>query len=152
MNARAKRRKTKSLISRFWVFGVLFGVIAVAGYGVNIVEQMSNDIGSRPPQPSIPPTVVEVNPKNVVYEVFGDIGSGGRVTYADLDSNPVEENLTSLPWSHSETTMSPAATLSLVSQGYGDSLGCRIIVNGEVLDEQFVAHANAAVSCTVIAA
>ena len=42
MNARAKRRKTKSLISRFWVLGVLLGVIVAAGYGVNVVEQMSN--------------------------------------------------------------------------------------------------------------
>ncbi|MBS9533616.1 hypothetical protein KIH27_08460 [Mycobacterium sp. M1] len=134
------------------MLGVLLGVIVAAGYGVNVVEQMSNDIGSPPSPPSIPPTVVEVNPKNVVYEVFGDIGSGGRVTYADLNSNPIEETLSSLPWSHSETTMSPAATLSLVSQGYGSSLGCRIIVNGEVKDEQFVAHENAAVSCTVIAA
>lgn len=152
MNARAKRRKAKKLVSRFWLFGVLLGVIAAAGYGVSVVEKMSDAISYPPPPPSIPPTVVEVNPKNVTYEVFGDIGSGGRVTYADLDSNPVEETLTSLPWSHSETTMSPAATLSLVSQGYGGSLGCRIIVNGEIRDEQFVAHENAAVSCTVIAA
>lgn len=152
MSQRRKRRKTKQIVRKFWLFGVLIGVIVAAGYGVSVVEKMSNAIGSPPPPPSIPPTVVETNPKNVVYEVFGDIGSGGRVTYADLNSNPIEETLTSLPWSHAETTMSPAATLSLVSQGYGDSLGCRIIVNGQVLDEQFVAHENAAVSCTVIAA
>lgn len=104
------------------------------------------------PAPSIPPTVVEVNPKHVTYEVFGDLGGGGRVTYADLNSQPIQITPTSLPWSYSQTTMSPAVTLSLVSQVSGDSLGCRIIVNGKVLDEHVVSHRSAAVSCTVIAA
>ena len=148
----SKFRKSKRFLGRAWLPAALLGVVIAIGYLVDFVEQMSDAIGETPVAPSIPPTVVETNPKNVTYEVFGDIGGRGRVTYADLNSNPVEEVLTELPWSHSETTMSPAATLSLVSQGYGNSLGCRITVNGVVLDEQFVSHHNAAVSCTVIAA
>jgi hypothetical protein len=42
--------------------------------------------------------------------------------------------------------------LSLVTQVEGSSLGCRISVNGEVRDEQSVAHDGAAVACTVTAA
>ncbi|WP_236740507.1 MmpS family transport accessory protein, partial [Mycobacteroides abscessus] len=56
------------------------------------------------------------------------------------------------PWSVSETTMSSAASLSLVAQVDGDSLGCRIRVNGEVREEQVVNHTGAAVACTVTAA
>ena len=150
--ARDKRRKAKGLISKYWLFGLLVGVIVVAGYGVEAVQKMSDAIGEPVPAPSIPPTVVEVNPKHVTYEVFGDLGGGGRVTYADLNSQPIQITPTSLPWSYSQTTMSPAVTLSLVSQVSGDSLGCRIIVNGKVLDEHVVSHRSAAVSYTVIAA
>ena len=64
----------------------------------------------------------------------------------------IEVTLTSLPWSHVEATMSPAATLSLVSQVDGSSLGCRIVVDGVVRDEKYVAHEGAAVACTVTAA
>jgi hypothetical protein len=109
-------------------------------------------ISYPPSTSSIPATVVQINPKNVTYEVFGDLGGGGRVVYANLDSQPIAVTLTSLPWSHSMTTMSPSVTLSLVTQVDGSSLGCRITVNGEVRDEQSVAHDGAAVACTVTAA
>ena len=101
---------------------------------------------------AIPATVVEINPKNVTYEVFGSLGGGGKVTYADLNSAPIEVTLASLPWSHAETTMASSASLSLVAQVDGDSVGCRILVNGQVRDEQSVTHEGAAVACTVTAA
>ena len=128
------------------------GVIAVVGYGVNMVRHLSEVISNPPTTSSIPATVVEINPKNVTYEVFGTLGSGGKVTYADLNSQPIEVTLASLPWSHSETTMSPSASLSLVAQVDGSSVGCRILVNGEVRDEHSISHESAAVACTVTAA
>jgi hypothetical protein len=101
---------------------------------------------------AIPATVVEINPKSVTYEVFGNMGAAGKVTYADLNSQPIEVTLASLPWSVSETTMASSASLSLVAQVDGDSVGCRILVNGQVRDEQSVSHEGAAVACTVTAA
>jgi hypothetical protein len=101
---------------------------------------------------TIPATVVQINTKNVTYEAFGSLGSSGRVTYRDLDSRPVQITLTSLPWSLSQTTMSPSATLSLVMQVDGDAAGCRILVDGEVRDEHLVSHPSAAVACNVTAA
>ncbi|SKD13196.1 membrane protein MmpS [Mycobacteroides abscessus subsp. abscessus] len=96
--------------------------------------------------------MVQINPKNVTYEVFGNLGTSGKVSYANLNSEPVDVVLTSLPWSVSETTTSSAVSLSLVAQVDGDSLGCRIRVNGEVREEQVVNHTGAAVACTVTAA
>lgn len=84
--------------------------------------------------------------------VHSNLGGGGKVVYANLDSQPVEVRLASLPWSHSATTTSPSATLSLVMQVDGDSAGCRIRVDGLVRDEHFVNHQSAAVACTVTAA
>ena len=69
-----------------------------------------------------------------------------RHTNADIST------LSSLPWSYSETTMSPSASLSLVMQVDGDAAGCRIVVNGVVRDEHLVAHQSAAVVCNVNAA
>jgi hypothetical protein len=152
VDRRLKRRNTSRIFSKLWLPAVVLVVIAIVSYGVNAVRHMSEAITNPPVTSSIPATVVQINPKNVTYEVFGDLGSGGKVVYADLDSQPVEVTLASLPWSHSETTMSPSATLSLVTQVNGGALGCRIIVNGEVRDEHSVSHEGAAVSCTVTAA
>jgi hypothetical protein len=152
VDTRPKRRKTGRVFSKLWLLAVVLVVIAVAGYGVNKVRHMSQAISSPSVTSSIPATIVQINPKNVTYEVFGTLGSGGKVAYANLDSQPVEVPLQSLPWSHSETTMASSATLSLVAQVDGSSVGCRIIVNGEVRDEHSVSHEGAAVACTVTAA
>jgi hypothetical protein len=147
-----KQRNGKRILGALWLPVVIVSVIVVAGYGVTKVRQSSQAVSHPPTTSSIPHTVVQINPKNVTYEVFGDLGGGGKVAYANLDSEPVNVPLTSLPWSHSETTMSSAATLSLVSQVEGGSVGCRIIVDGEVRDEHMVSHESAAVACTVTAA
>ena len=152
MSRRRKRRNTAQIFSKLWLPVLILVVIAIVGYGVNTVRDTSDAISNPPVTRSIPATVVQINPKNVTYEVFGDLGSGGKVTYADLDRRPIEVTLASLPWSHSETTMSPSASLSLVAQVDGSSLGCRIIVNGQVRDEHSVSHEGAAVACTVTAA
>jgi Mycobacterium membrane protein len=152
MNARLKRRNASGIFSKLWLPALILVVIAIISYGVNKVRHSSDAISYPPSTSSIPATVVQINPKNITYEVFGDLGSGGKVVYADLKSNPVEVTLTSLPWSYSATTMSASATLSLVSQVDGSSLGCRILVDGVVRDEKYVSHEGAAVACTVTAA
>ena len=152
VDRRLKRRNTGRIVSKLWLPVVVLVVIAIVGYGVNTVRHASEAMTNPPVTGTIPATVVQINPKNVTYEVFGTLGSGGKVTYADLNSQPIEVTPASLPWSHSETTMASSATLSLVAQVDGSSVGCRIIVNGEVRDEHSVSHDAAAVACTVTAA
>jgi hypothetical protein len=152
VRTRLKQRNTGRIFSKLWLPAVALIVMAIVGYGVNSVRHMSEAITNPPVTSSIPATVVQINPKNVTYEVFGTLGGGGKVTYADLESQPIEVTLASLPWSHSETTMASSATLSLVAQVDGSSVGCRIIVNGALRDEHSVSHEGAAVACTVTAA
>ena len=147
-----KRQKRSGIVSKLWLPAVVLGVIAIVAYGVNTVRDLSVAISYPPATNPIPATVVQINPKNVTYEVFGSLGDGGKVTYADLHSQPIEVTLASLPWSHSETTMAASASLSLVAQVEGDSVGCRILVDGQVRDEHSVSHQGAAVQCTVTAA
>ncbi|ALR10436.1 membrane protein [Mycobacteroides saopaulense] len=146
------RGRTGRILGTLWMPLVALVVIAIVGFGVNRIREKSQAISHPSDVRPIPATVVQINPKAVTYELFGNLGNGGKVSYANLNSEPVDVVLTSLPWSVSETTMSSAASLSLVAQVDGDSLGCRIRVNGEVRDEQVVDHASAAVACTVTAA
>ncbi len=152
MDAKPKRRSRSRIFSKLWLPAVVLAVIAVVSYGVNTVRHLSDEISNPPSVNAIPATVVQINPKNVTYEVFGSLGGGGKVTYADLNSAPIEVTLASLPWAHSETTMASSASLSLVAQVEGDSVGCRILVDGQVRDEHSVSHEGAAVQCTVTAA
>lgn len=152
MSARLKRRKTGRLFSKLWLPAVVLVAIGVVSYGVSTARHLNEAITNPPSLSAIPATVVEINPKNVTYEVFGNMGAAGKVTYADLNSQPIEVTLSSLPWSVSETTMASSASLSLVAQVDGDSVGCRILVNGQVRDEHSVSHESAAVACTVTAA
>jgi hypothetical protein len=135
-----------------WLPAVVLAVIGIVAYGVSTVRHANDVITNPPTVNSIPATVVQINPKNVTYEVFGSLGGGGKVTYANLNSQPIEVTLSSLPWSVSETTMSASASLSLVAQVEGGSVGCRILVDGQVRDEHSVNHESAAVACTVTAA
>ena len=152
MDSKPKRRNTGRILSKLWLPLVVLAVIGIVSYGVITVRHLNEVITSPPNTSAIPATVVQINPKNVTYEVFGSLGGTGKVTYANLDSEPIEVTLTSLPWSYSETTMASSASLSLVAQVDGDSVGCRILVNGQVRDEQSVSHEAAAVACTVTAA
>ncbi|MEZ0053459.1 hypothetical protein ABIA30_004488 [Mycobacterium sp. MAA66] len=146
------RGRRGGLMGKLWLPVVILAVIAIVGYGVNTVRGLSQAITSPPDPSTIAPTVVQINPKNVTYEVFGSLGGAGKVTYADLNSEPIAVQLTSLPWSYSQTTMAASASLSLVAQVDGDSVGCRILVDGQVRDEHSVNHESAAVACTVTAA
>jgi hypothetical protein len=152
MNAKAKRRSRGRVVGKLWLPAVVLAVILAVGYGVNLARRSSAAITHPPAEAAILPTVVQINPKNVTYEVFGELGSAGKVTYSNLNSEPVEVTLASLPWSVDETTTASSASLSLVAQVDGGSVGCRILVDGQVRDEHSVTHESAAVACTVTAA
>jgi hypothetical protein len=152
MGKEHQRRSSGHIFSKLWLPLVVLIIIAVVSYGVRTVRGFNDAITNPPAAVAIPATVVQINPKNVTYEVFGSLGGSGTVTYANLDSQPVEVSLASLPWSHSETTMASSASLSLVAQVDGDSVGCRILVDDQVRDEHSVSHESAAVACTVTAA
>ena len=107
---------------------------------------------------SAPPPVTTVNgpqapeqttPKYLTYEVFGSVGQGGMLVYVDIDGHPHRVDLTSLPWSQTETTTLTVVSGSVSAQVHGGQIGCRIRVNGVVRDEQSDTHQDADVTCRV---
>jgi len=72
-------------------------------------------------QASAPGPVLAVNgpqapeefvPKQLTYELDGDLGDGGLLSYIDIDGHPHTVDLSTLPWSTPTTTLtsSPAAS------------------------------------------
>jgi Mycobacterium membrane protein len=109
-------------------------------------------------QMSAPAPVITVNgpaapeqftPKRLTYEVFGSIGDGGLLVYVDIDGHPHKLDVTTLPWSHTETTTLTVVSGSISAQVRGGQVGCRMLVNGVVRDEQSDTHGDAHVMCRV---
>jgi Mycobacterium membrane protein len=91
--------------------------------------------------------IVPFSPKSVVYEVFGAPGATATINYQDVHAAPQRVDNVPLPWSYTITTTDPAVIANLVAQGNGNTLGCRIIVNGVVKDERTVNEMNAYTFC-----
>jgi hypothetical protein len=58
------------------------------------------------------------------------------ISYFDVDSNPQHIKGVSLPWTLDFALSATSAVGSVVAQGDTDSIGCRILVDGEVKTEK----------------
>jgi Mycobacterium membrane protein len=93
---------------RAWMPVVAVVVVSLGAVCVLKVHEFSAPgpvITVNPPQ-----APEEFTPKRLTYELFGSIGEGGMLDYVDVDGHPHQIDLTTLPWSHTETT-----TLTVVS-------------------------------------
>jgi hypothetical protein len=109
-------------------------------------------------QLSAPPPVITVNGpaapaefsiKRLTYELSGSAAQGGMLVWVDIDGHPHQVNLTTLPWSHTETTTLTVVSGSVSAQVHGGQVGCRMLVNGVVRAEQSDTHQDAHVFCLV---
>jgi hypothetical protein len=96
--------------------------------------------------------IVSTNPKHVAYEVFGPPGTSGMISYLDERAQPREASFATLPWSVALTTTLSSVIANIMVQGNSQSLGCRIIVDGDVRDERVSDAYNASTFCLVKAA
>ncbi|MBX7431907.1 MmpS family protein [Mycobacterium sp. Y57] len=135
------------LLAKGWMLLVAVVVIAVAGFTVYRLHGIfgSNDDVSAGGE--LPSDAVSLNPKRVVIEVFGDPGAVATISYVDVDAQPQRVDDAPLPWSYDVTTTQPGVFVNVVAQGDGDSLGCRITIDGEVKDERTVNTLNAYTYC-----
>lgn len=141
-----------TIAKRAWVpvvvaLAALAGTVAVVNlrgaFGSDEIFRWDGS-GSRP--------IASINEKRIVYEIFGPDGSTGGVSYLNEQTQPVEARFTQLPWTYTITTTSPAVIGNVVAQGDGDSIGCRITVNGAIEDEHLATGHHAQVFCLVKAA
>ncbi|OBI01647.1 MmpS family transport accessory protein [Mycobacterium scrofulaceum] len=138
-----------TFLRRAWVPLVVAAAVALGGVAVDRLRGVfgsdaifaATGTSAEPLEPS--------HIKRVTYEVYGPSGTTGSVSYLDKNAQPEQADFTNLPWTLTVTTTVPAVIASLVAQGDGDDIGCRITVNGEVKDERSSAGWHAQTSCLV---
>lgn len=92
------------------------------------------------------------DPKRLTYEVFGPPGTVATISYFDKDFVPQVIRGASVPWSMQFDIGEATAVGSVVAQGNADSIGCRILIDGEVKTENSSNQVNAFTSCILEAA
>jgi Mycobacterium membrane protein len=146
-SAVSQRPSGRKILARAWLPLVIVVALALGGLSMWKVHQSSAPgpvLAVNPPQ-----APEEFTPKRLTYELFGDVGSGGLLDYIDIDGHPHEVQLTDLPWSHTETTTLTVVSGSISAQVHGGQVGCRMLVNDVVRDEQSATRQDADVTCRV---
>ena len=136
-----------SLVRRRWMVLVAVVVVALAGSGIYRLHGIFGSHNNTSANSGLSNEIVPFNPKQVVLEVFGAPGAVATINYLDVNAQPQQVKDAPLPWSFTITTTEPAVIGNVVAQGNGDTLGCRITVNGEVKDQRTVNKVDAYTFC-----
>jgi hypothetical protein len=122
-------------------------VVALAGFAIFRLHGIFGSSDNTSANSALANEIVPFNPKQVVLEVFGAPGAVATINYLDVNAQPQQVKDAPLPWSFTITSTEPAVVGNVVAQGNGDTIGCRIIVNGVVKDERTVNKADAYTFC-----
>ncbi|MGY4712202.1 MmpS family transport accessory protein [Mycolicibacterium sp. CBM1] len=143
----SRRSTGRVLLERTWL--ALVTVIAVS-LGAVCMWKVHQSSAPGPVLAVNPPQAPEeFVPKQLTYELFGDVGAGGMLDYTDIDGHPHKVDVATLPWSHTETTTLTVVSGSISAQVHGGQVGCRMLVNGVVKDEHSATREDADVTCRV---
>ncbi len=122
-------------------------VVTLAGFAIYRLHGIFGSHNNTSANGGLSNEIVPFNPKQVVLEVFGAPGATATINYLDVNAQPQQVKDAPLPWSFTITTTEPAVLGNVVAQGNGDTLGCRITVNGEVKDQRTVHKVDAYTFC-----
>lgn len=136
-----------AFVKRGWMVIVAVLVVVLAGFAIYRLHGIFGSQSGTSANSGLANEIVPFNPKHVVLEVFGRPGATATINYLDVNAQPQQVKDAPLPWSFTITTTEPAVIGNVVAQGNGDSLGCRITVNGEVKDQRTVDKADAYTFC-----
>jgi Mycobacterium membrane protein len=127
----------------------------VIGAGGLTVSRLHGIFGSEK-RPSYADTKINdakpFNPKHLTYEVFGPPGTVAKISYFDVNGDPRVVKGARLPWSLEFATTQAAVVGNVVAQGDSDSIGCRIVVDGQVKAEKITHEVSAFTFCQLKAA
>lgn len=137
------------LLRKTWMPLVILAVVGIAAFSVDRLHGVFGKTELTRPGSGLANDPEPFNPKTVVYEVFGPAGATATVNYLNLDAEPQIARDVTLPWTLELSTTAPAAAANLVAQGYSDTIGCRITVDGVVKDERWSNGVAAQTFCIV---
>jgi hypothetical protein len=148
----ANPRKFLGGLRRAWVPLVVVVAVVIGGVAIDRLHGMFGSRQNTFAGGGSSERIGSINPKHVAYEVFGPPGTSGMISYLDERAQPREARFATLPWSVALTTTLSSVIANIMVQGNSQSLGCRIIVDGDVRDEQVSDAYNASTFCLVKAA
>jgi hypothetical protein len=141
------------LVARLWIPVVVALVLVMTGYVVSNLRGGAFASDEHPPYGAdLDADGSSATPKEVVYEVFGPAGTVADISYFDADATPQEVAGAALPWSMTFTPASAGSIGSIVAQGDSGSIGCRILVDGEMRAEKITIQPSAFTYCQVTGA
>ncbi len=151
---RPRRRRHKSgivpsFVQRLWIPVVILVVVAIAVFAVDRLHGVFGKTETTRPGSGIANDTKPFNPKRVTYEIFGVPGAVATINYLDLDAQPQKAQHVALPWTLSLTTTAPSASPNIIAQSDGDTITCRVTVDGVVKDERTSNGINAQTFCFV---
>jgi hypothetical protein len=137
------------VLRRFWIPFAILVVIAGGGFTVTRLHSVFGS-ENRPLYADTKTNDTKpFNPKHMTYEVFGPPGTVANISYFDANADPRRVNGAHLPWSVEFPSTEATAVGSVVAQGDSDSIGCRIMVDGEVKAEKISNEVSAFTSCVL---
>ncbi len=134
-------------LKRYWVVLVVVVALVAAGAAVSRLRGLFDTDRPLSPDAGHADQIVPINTKRVTYEVIGPRGATGRVSYLDDNGATHEVAFSELPWSVTVTTTDPGMLANVVAQGDVATLGCRILVDGKVVEEQHAVGRDAQAFC-----
>lgn len=138
-----------AVLRRVWVPLIVLAVIGGAGFTVSRIRAASGSNKYSPYASSDVDNIAQLRQKTLVYEVFGLPGTAADISYLGVNSDLRLVQAARLPWSLQITTRSAAVVANLVAQSDGNSLGCRIVVDGQVKAERISNELKAFTFCRV---
>jgi hypothetical protein len=136
-----------ALVARWWMVLVAVVVLGITGFAIYRLHGIFGSHNNTSANSGLSNEIVPFNPKVVVLEVFGAPGAVATINYLDVNAQVQQVKNAPLPWSFTITSTEPAVLANVVAQGNGDSLGCRITINGVVKDERTVNKVDAYTFC-----
>jgi Mycobacterium membrane protein len=133
------------VLNRAWVPLVVVVALFIGGIAVGRLHDVFPGPGLPKPDPrdATPPYAA----KTAIYEILGPPGTTGVVNWMDAEAQPQKAKFTTLPWSQTIVAEMPGIFAYVVAQGDSPSLGCRITVDGKLVDQQQTDTRDAQVSC-----
>ncbi|OBK24267.1 hypothetical protein A5635_17800 [Mycobacterium asiaticum] len=134
-----------TVLKRSWVPLVVVVAVIIGGVAVDRLHGVFPGPGLSKPDPrdATPPYAA----KTAIYEILGPPGTTGVVNWMDANAQPQKASFTTLPWSQTIVAEMPGIFAYVVAQGDSSFLGCRITVDGKLVDQQQVNARDAQVSC-----
>lgn len=138
------------VVKRVWIPLLIAVVFAIGGL---VVYRMHGFFGANNeitrPGSGLADDSESFDPKVVKFEIFGMDGALATINYLDLDGVPQIVRDAPLPWSITLTTTAPTVSATIVAQGDGSRISCRVVVNDEVHAEKMSEGVKAQTFCLV---